>query len=472
MHSLFLCVSFAVAALAQSPAPPKPAVAKPARTNPLASMSRSLERLADRVKPAVVQIMVQALAPSENNVPGFVTTENSSGSGVIVDPEGYIITNAHVVNGGRRIEVTLSAMLPDGYPGRSILRPRGKTVQARVIGTDRQTDLAVLKIQETGLPVLRFGNSDRVKQGQLVVAMGSPLGLENSLSLGVISALARQVEPDDPMIYLQTDAPINPGNSGGPLLDIEGRIIGINTFILSQSGGSEGLGFAAPGNIVRNVYGQIRAKGRVRRGQIGISGQTITRPLSQGLGLDRDWGVIVADVLEGGSGAAAGIEPGDIVVTLDGKPMENARQLDVNIFHRAMGDTVTLEILRGGKPLQVRVTVLDDPGDPGRLGDLVTEERNLVRRLGVLAVTLDEKVAPFMSPPRRLSGAVVAAVPAQYALRSRGLEAGDVIYSVNRTPVRSLEELQKVVAAVPQGTPLALQVERSGRLTYLVIGAD
>ncbi len=204
----------------------------------------------------------------------------ATGSGVIVDAEGWIVTNAHVVENARSVRVDL---LQPAVPaaGGSILRPRSRRLDARLVGLDRETDIAVLKVEERGLPALELGDSESLRQGQLVMAFGSPLGLENSASLGVVSAVARQLKPDDPMIYVQTDASINPGNSGGPLVDAEGRMVGLNTMILSQSGGNEGIGFAAPSHIVRSVYEQLRTSGRVRRGVIGVRAQTIT-PVARG----------------------------------------------------------------------------------------------------------------------------------------------------------------------------------------------
>ena len=251
---------------------------------------------------------------------------------MIVDAEGWIVTNAHVVENARSVRVDLVQPAPAGG---SILRPRSRRLPARVVGLDRETDVAVLKIEQSGLPALELGDSEALHQGQVVMAFGSPLGLENSASLGVVSAVARQLKPDDPMIYVQTDASINPGNSGGPLVDAAGRMVGLNTMILSQSGGNEGIGLAAPSNIVRSVYEQIRRSGRVRRGAIGVRAQTITPPLAAGLGLVFDRGVVLSDVLPSGPAAAAGLRPGDVVIALDAKPMENARQLDVNLYRRA-----------------------------------------------------------------------------------------------------------------------------------------
>jgi serine protease Do len=201
-------------------------------------------------------------------------------------------------------------------------------LEATVVGMDRETDLAVIRVDRNDLTPLPLGDSDSLHQGQLVMAFGNPLGLENSVSMGVVSSVARQIKPDDTMIYIQTDAPINPGNSGGPLVDADGRVMGLNTFILSQSGGSEGLGFAIPSNIIRNVYQQIRQEGHVHRSEIGVYAQTITPQMAAGLQLSQDWGVLLSDVEPGGPGDIAGLQPGDIVLSLNGKTEANARQME------------------------------------------------------------------------------------------------------------------------------------------------
>ena len=277
------------------------------------------------------------------------------------------------------------------------------------MGIDRETDLAVLKTRETGLPHLPLGDSDELRQGQLVFAFGSPLGLENSVNTGVVSATARQLRPEDPMIYIQTDAPINPGNSGGPLVDASGRLMGINTLIYSQSGGSEGLGFAAPSNIVRNIYEQIRKSGRVRRGEIGVLAQTITPNLARGLNLPREWGVILGDVYPGGPGADAGLEIGDVVLTLDGKAMENGRQFQVNLYRRTVGERVTLRVQRGSDITDFEVRVVERPNDPDRFRDMVHPDRNLVDELGILGVDYERALASKLPRLRKRSGVVVAA---------------------------------------------------------------
>jgi serine protease Do len=450
-------------------APPAPGVAQ-AKAAPaladLAGLDAQLEALARRVAPSVVQVLASGYAAT----PGaLLARAGASGSGVIVDPEGWIVTNAHVVEGSRAVRVDL---LQPAAPGGSILRPRSRRLPARVVGLDRETDVAVLKVEQAGLPALAFGDSEALHQGQLVLAFGSPLGLENSASLGVVSAVARQLRPDDPMIYVQTDASINPGNSGGPLVDVAGRMVGLNTMILSQSGGNEGIGLAAPGNIVRSVYEQIRQGGRVRRGVVGVRAQTITPPLAAGLGLLFDRGVVLSDVLPGAPGAGAGLRPGDVVIALDGKPMENARQLDVNLYRRAPGETVTLSVRRGAESLDVPVQVVERPEDPDRFLSLVTPERNLVPRLGVLALELDDDLRRALGSLRGPEGVLVAARAGGAPGTDDDLRAGDVVRAVNGVSVRGLAELRSAVGRPAPGEPVVLHVERGGKLIYVVVETE
>ena len=301
------------------------------------------------------------------------------------------------------------------------------------------------------------------------MAFGNPLGLEGSVSLGIVSSTARQIRPDDPMIYIQTDAPINPGNSGGPLVDAEGRVMGINTFILSQSGGSEGIGFAIPSNIVKNVYTQIRKEGHVHRGQIGLYAQTITPALASGLGLTQDWGVLVGDVIPEGPADAAGVKVNDIILSLNGKPMENARQLEVNVYGQPANEKVKLELLRGTDKLTVDVPVAEGPHDPERFSDMVSPENNLIQRLGILCIPIDKKLAQMLPDLRNAYGLVVAAGGARDLTTGTGLEVGDVIYSVNGTPMTTVEALRKKLDEFKPGDAPVFQIERSGRLLYVAI---
>jgi serine protease Do len=323
-------------------------------------------------------------------------------------------------------------------------------------------------VDEKALPALELADSDAVRPGQLVLAFGSPLGLDSSVTLGVVSAVARQLEPDDPMIYIQTDASINPGNSGGPLVDTDGRVVGINTLILSQSGGNEGLGFAAPSNIVRNIFDQVRKFGRVRRGEIGVRAQTITTSLAEGLKLPRAWGVVLGDVNPDGPAAGAGLEAGDIVAALDGKPMENGRQLQVNLYGRAIGEVVTLQILRGARTLEIPVTVIERGDDPDRFAGMVRPEEHLVKRLGVLGLTFTEPLSALLPDLRVPSGVVVAAATRNGPPAWEGeLQPGDVIHAVNRTAVKDMSALRAAVDELKVGDALVLLIEREGQMLFL-----
>lgn len=438
-----------------------------ARRGPAGSLSElsvALEVLSEKVSPAVVQILTTGYGTVGAGKGGVLTKQRATGSGVILDPSGYVVTNNHVVQGARRIQVVLAGP-PGSLPRASILKPRGPTVGAQLVGTDPDTDLAVIKVDGTGLPTLPLGDSEGLRQGQIVLAFGAPLGLDNSATMGVVSASARQLEPESPMIYVQTDAPINPGNSGGPLVDTEGRVVGINTMMLSQSGGNEGLGFAVPSNIVKNVYDQIRATGRVQRGSIGARAQTITPALAAGLGLSRTEGVIVSDVFGGAS--KSGLELGDIIVALDGKRMENGRQLEVNLYRRAPGQLVAFDVVRGDRTLKLSVPVSERPHDPDALRQMVNPDANLVRGLGLLGLDLDETLMKLLPPTRAKAGVVVAVNTGEGPLWPEPPQPGDVIYALNRELVGSVEGLRSSVSKLKPGAPVVLLVERQGELLYL-----
>jgi len=432
--------------------------------------SQSLQNLTVQVSPAVVQVVVQGLGSRNEEATGRVQTERAGGSGVVIDPEGYIITNAHVIGNSTHIQVLLPERNTDKRYT-SILKPAGKLVDAELVGMDRETDLAVLKVPGTGLPALKLGDSGAVRQGELVLAAGSPFGLQNSVTMGIVSSVARQVRPDDPMIYIQTDAPINPGNSGGPLLNVEGEVVGINTFILSGSGGNQGVGFAAPSSIVRAVYDQIRKYGRVRRGQVGLVVQTITPAIATALQLTNQIGAVVADVVPGGSAAAAGIEVKDVILALDGKGIENARQFGVNIYQKA-DQTVTMTVLRRGEQKSIQVAVLERPKDPDRLMSLVKKDQNMVPRFGILAADLDEKTLPLMPTLRKMFGAVILGALEDGPAAEAGLRAGDVIYEINSKTVRSLKDLMDAARELKGNQSVVLQVERSGQLQFIEVDID
>ena len=454
-------------------AQPNPPLTAERRPDALTELSAATEQLARKVSHSVVQIFSTGYAFNEDsdatNTRSFISRQRSSGSGVILSADGYIVTNSHVVQGARRVQVQLSYGLPELEGQRRVIR-RGKLIEAKVVGMDREADLAVIKIEMTGLAPLSFGNSDALRQGELVLAVGNPLGLENSVSMGVVSSTERQIHTDDPIAYIQTDASINPGNSGGPLLNAQGHVVGINTFIYTQSGGSEGIGFAIPSNLVRNTYEQIRKSGHVHRGEIGIAAQTVTHELAQGLSLPQDYGVVLSDVTPESPADESGLKVGDIVASIDGRPLMTARWLELEIYRRVIGEKVKLEILRGKDHLTFTVPVSEREGDPMRFADLVTPEKNTVARLGILGIGIDKETAALLPDLRKKYGVVVAARAASAPYSGTGsLQPGDVIYTVNSEPVTSVEALRTYVDKIDSGDSVVLQIERNGKLTYLTL---
>jgi serine protease Do len=437
----------------------------------LSQLSQSFESLTQQVLPGVVQVFTVGYGVTGPRAGAVLALGERTGSGVMISADGFVVTNAHVVEGARQIEVLLSEPAVQEASSRSIVKPVGKRLTGVLVGVDIETDLAVLKVEGTH-PFLPLGDSDELRAGEIVLAFGAPRGLQNSVTMGVVSAVGRQLSPDSRMVYIQTDAPVNPGNSGGPLINTEGQVVGINTLILSQSGGSEGLGFAAPSNIVKYVTDQIRQHGRVHRGQIGVFAQTITPTMAEGLRLVNEWGVIIADVFEGGPAHRAGVQPGDIVVSLNGKPMENGRQFDVNLYGMPIGQPVSLEIRRGLERRTVSVPVVERSDDPARLADLVTGDDHEIARLGVLVVKLDRNLAAALPWLRDPQGLVVAAQAPGAARRSDGLIPGDVIYSLNGEEARTIGGLRSAVAGLQSGEAAVFHVNRQGRRYYVAFNME
>jgi serine protease Do len=342
------------------------------------------------------------------------------------------------------------------------------------VGFDRDADLPLLKVQtKEALTPLTLADSDLLRQGQVVLAFGNPLGLENSVSLGIVSSVGRQIHPDDPMSYIQTDAPINPGNSGGPLLDANGNVVGINTFILSQSGGSEGIGFAIPSSVVKNVYEQLRQEGHVHRGEIGVTAQSITPELAAGLELKQDAGVILGDVDPDGPAAAVGLEVGDIVISLNNRVMHNARQFDADLNRVRLKQMSDITVLRGAQKIDVTVKVIEREDDPFRFVDLVKPEDNMVPKLGIIGVPITRDIAQLLPETRKQYGVIVAARAGESEYSGQGgLKLGDVIYSVNTTPISTLDALRQSVNSLRSVDPLVLQIERDGKLMFLTLSEE
>ena len=434
----------------------------------LRELSNSSESLVRRISPSVVQILTVGYGTVEEPGGGqtaLVARQRTIGSGVIVDPDGYIITNAHVVGGAERVRVVLTSPSAGESP-LALISTERKTLDANIVGLDTDFDLALLKVEAKGLPALTIGSYSKTRQGELVFAFGSPEGLQNSVTMGVVSSVARQPDPDKAMVYIQTDAPINPGNSGGPLVDVDGNLVGINTFILTQSGGSEGLGFAIPSSVVKYVYRQLRQYGHVHRGEIGASVQTITPTLAAGLGLATDRGVVVSDVSPDGPADQAGLKIQDIVLSIDDQPVQTVLQFDRAIVLHPKDEQAKLQVLRGREKQQLLVQVTEREHDVDRIIDLVDPARDLVPKLGILGLEIDNQISKTFPELRRGSGVIVVA-RATTAGATSGLQSGDVIHAVNGITVISLDGLRSAVDKLKPNDPVAMQIERQGKLMYL-----
>jgi serine protease Do len=441
------------------------------RTDLLSQFSSSLDALTLRVSPSVVQIQVtgfRAVNDGNPNNTSVVARGRSLGSGVIVDPDGYIITNAHVVKGAQRVRVFLTASPGGSQVSASLgFTDRMPAMDATIVGIEPTIDLALLKIDAKGLPSLSFADYNTLKKGQVVLAFGNPEGFENSVTMGVVSAVARQVRPNVPSVYIQTDAPINPGNSGGPLVDTDGNIVGINTFILSETGGSQGLGFAIPSNVVEFVFHQLRQFGHVRHVVIGAELQQLTPDLAQGLNLGRQEGVIVCDVQPGGSADIAGLRIQDILENLDGRSIGSLPLAKMIIEARPADTVLKATVLRGTQTLTLEIPVKRDRTDFDQMTDLSDPSKLLVTKLGIFGVEINDKIAAELPSLRRPSGVIVAALAADMLGIETDLQQGDVIHALNGKLIETLDDLRSGLRDIPSGAPGVLQIERDGKLMYV-----
>jgi len=435
----------------------------------LHQLSGSFETLVKKVSPSVVQIQVTgygAVDESSSGETGLVVgRQRVVGSGAIIDPDGYIVTNAHVVNNGQHIQVALPPA--GGTTVAGVLSTQSRSVDARVVGVSRDIDLALLKINVSGLTALPIARYADIRQGEIVFAFGSPEGLHNSVTMGVVSSVARQLDPDSPFVYIQTDAPINPGNSGGPLVNADGELVGLNTFILTQSGGNQGLGFAIPSAMVSFAYPQFKKYGHIHRGEVGIVVQSITPALAAGLHLGRDWGVIVSDVVPGGPAASAGLMIQDIILSVDGRGIEALPLFGFILFTHPVGELLKVDVLRGAEKVSLDIPVLERMHHADQLTDLVDPEKNLVKRLGILGVEVDSKVASLVSDLRDPTGVIVVARAAGGAESS--LTTGDVIHALNGSPVTSLGGLRSALDKLESGVPMVLQIERDQSFRFVTL---
>jgi serine protease Do len=451
------------------------AQARSERRDPLREASGSIEALVNRVSGSVVQIVVTgyrpvARGPERTDV--ALGRSRGIGSGFVIDPQGYIMTNAHVVAGAERIDV----MLPTAHASEARLASAAaKVVQARLVGLTEELDLALLKVEALDLRPLPLAAYESVRQGELVFAFGSPDGLRNSVSMGMVSAVARQTEPDSPIVYVQTDAAINPGNSGGPLVNADGEVVGVNTFIRSASGGSEGLGFALPSALVALAYPQLRDFGHMHRATIGLAVQTVTPIVAAGLSLPPEAGLIVSDVVPGSPAAAAGLQTGDVLVAIDRTPLQTwtLARFYLQLFSLKAGQSLSFDGLRGAERGAFAATVIaaDSPHICER-ATLLDTGAALVSPLGILGVSIDESLADRLPALRVPSGVVVAARVDSERGPGDLLEKGDVIHAVNGVAVSSVDALRTAVDRIEPRGAVVLQIERDGQLTYVAFERD
>jgi serine protease Do len=435
----------------------------------LRQLDQAMDEVAERALPAVVQISVSGFGQSHQQHSGesVIARQRGIGSGVIVDPNGYIITNAHVVSGAQRIQVIMRSVTTELVPFKTSLLHQQRTFEAKLIGIHQFTDLALLKVEAQSLPFIPLKEEYKARLGQTVLAIGTPEGLDHTVTKGIVSALGRQPELDHPMIYIQTDAPINPGNSGGALVDRDGNLLGINTFIYTQGGGSEGLGFAIPEPTVRFVYEQLKQHGHVRQTVIGANAQTITSTLATGLKLPQDWGVIISDVVPEGPAEKAGLKPRDIVVAIDDRIIDSLPRFAASLFLHRRDETVQMDVLRGTEKLKLHIVAVEAHPGAENLADLIDPQNSLIGPLGIFAIELNRSIAESMCGLRSSSGLIVAGKVDYTPPIDADIGVGDVIRSINGTLLTSTAEFRSQLENFKTGDPVVLEIERQGRYQFV-----
>jgi serine protease Do len=466
MRRVFTAASAAVVAIAiLGNAPEADAQIASDRASSLKLLSGAVEALSASVAPSVVQVLVTGFATVNEGVRQdtdlVIGRQRVLGSGAIISADGEIVTNAHVVRGARRVQVVLQ-----GTGGRT------RTVDARVAGLTQELDLALLKINETGLVPLPLADYTKVRQGQLVFAFGSPQGFRGTMTMGVVSARERQPDPDNPIAYVQTDAPIAKGNSGGPLVNADGELVGINTFISLDSTTSQGVGFALPSSLVAMAVPKLRQYGRLHRGQIGVLLQTMTPALKEGLGLSCATGALVSDVAAGGPADAVGMRVGDVIIGVDGEPVTGVLPVGMRLFTSDGKDTIRLRYQRGDEVLTADVAVVEEPNDLDRLTDTIDPEDSFVPMLGIMGATITNSLVSQLPLIRFPLGVIVAARAAVGGTADVSLVTGDVIHGVNGEPVRNMEQLRTLLGHIAPGRPVVLQIERNGQFSFVAFDAD
>jgi serine protease Do len=404
------------------------------------------------------QFAQQFGAAPEQTTPGFSIPREGEGSGFIVDPSGYIVTNNHVIDKADRIEVTLND---------------GTEFDAQIVGRDAKTDLALIKIDaDQPLPHVDLGSAEHARVGDWVLAVGNPFGLGGTVNAGIISARGRDIQSGPYDDYLQIDAPINRGNSGGPLFDVNGNVIGVNTAIYSPTGGNIGIGFAIPAETVAGVVDDLRTKGRVDRGWLGVQIQPVTEEVAASLGLADTRGVLVADVLPGTPAEAAGVRSGDVILAVDDEQMDDYRELTRLIASIDAGSKVDLTVMRGGKTRRIGVTIGSMPQqDVAAAGAAPTTGPRDEPRIGLYLMPLTPELRSERGLPSDASGVVVSRVqPGSPAARS-GIEAGSLISMVGQQNVDSPDQVSELVReAIEQKRPaVLLRVEQDGEQRFVAV---
>jgi serine protease Do len=378
--------------------------------------------------------------------------QSGVGSGVIVDRDGYILTNNHVIKDADEIKVTL---------------PDKKVYKGKVIGTDPRTDLAVIKITASGLPVIRLGNSDDLKVGDRVIAIGNPLGLNQTVTSGIISATGRaNVGIADYEDFIQTDAPINPGNSGGALVNVKGELIGINTAIFSTSGGYQGIGFAIPSNMARSVMDSLIRHGKVVRGWLGVSIQPVTPDLAKELGMKNEKGALIADVMDSSPAEKAGLRRGDVITELNGKAVEDVSELRNMVAGISPGKEVTIRYFRDGSFKTVKVTIEEMPAQLQKPLGKFDNQLN-----GVSVQNITPEISRSLNLPKKVTGVMVNNVDPDSAATGI-LTQGDIIMEVNRKKTGNLSEYEAVVSKIKPKESILLLVYRNGSSMFVTLGNE
>lgn len=442
----------------------------------VSAQSRQLPDFADLVEkqgPAVVNISSTQIVRSGTGFPNIPENDpfyeffrrfspqipreresQSLGSGFIISADGYIMTNAHVVDRAEKITVRLTDK---------------REFLAQVIGFDKRTDVALLKIEASGLPTLSMGDPDRLRVGEWVVAIGSPFGFDSSVTAGIVSAKGRSLPQDNFVPFIQTDVAINPGNSGGPLFNMDGEVVGINSQIYTRSGGSMGLSFAIPIDVATQVTDQLRSTGKVTRGRIGVTIQELTLELAESFGLGKPNGALISGVEKNGPSDKAGIEASDVILKFDGKTIDSSSDLPRIVAATKPGSKVEVELWRKGKSKLVTIIVAELPED-GKLASSVgrkqpDDEAGTISRLGIVVSDLDKDQLEELDLP---GGLLVEEVNGASA-RAAGLNQGDILIKIGNTEIRSLEQFNKILKQIGKGRNVALLVKRGENALYVAI---